>query len=125
MGKSTLARYIRQAIEHTQQQQQHNGGGGAQQASELFPQISFSKISYDGILGDNIRQYERVHPETPFHEIIDIIRGQADRDYLEQIQMHCYQSADPKLAAVNDPENAQPAILGKQRVSAPPSLRQK
>ena len=35
----------------------------------------FSKISYDKILGENLTTYQKDHPETPFHEIIDIIRG--------------------------------------------------
>jgi len=41
-------------------------------------QISFCKISYDGILGDNVKAYQETHPDTPFHEIIDIIRAKAD-----------------------------------------------
>jgi len=48
-----------------------------------LPQLSFSKISYDRILGDNVKEYQETHPNTPFHEIIDIIRAKADQDYLE------------------------------------------
>jgi len=32
-----------------------------------------------------VNEYESKHPETPFHEIIDIIRAKADQDYLDQI----------------------------------------
>jgi hypothetical protein len=47
--------------------------------------VNFSKISYDRILGDNVNEYMLEHPETPFHEVIDIIRDKADQDYLNQI----------------------------------------
>jgi len=40
--------------------------------------VSFTKVSYDRILGDNLSAYRDEHPEVPFHEIIDIIRGKAD-----------------------------------------------
>ena len=43
-----------------------------------FPEVSFTKISYDGILGDITAAYGEEHPDTPFHEIIDIIRPKAD-----------------------------------------------
>ena len=50
--------------------------------------MSFAKISYDRILGENVTEYSAVHPETPFHEVIDIIRAKADSDYLEQVRRH-------------------------------------
>lgn len=85
MGKSTLAKHIRQATENNLsasgslfgKSQTHN------QLDGMLPQVSFSKVSYDRILGDNLTRYQQDHPETPFHEIIDIIRGQADQDYLD------------------------------------------
>jgi hypothetical protein len=43
-----------------------------------MPATTFSKISYDRILGDNVNAYLAIHPQTPFHEVIDIIRGKAD-----------------------------------------------
>ena len=43
-----------------------------------LPEVSFEKISYDKILGDNTTEYGEQHPEVPFHEIIDIIRPKAD-----------------------------------------------
>jgi len=45
---------------------------------ESLPEVDFQRISYDRILGDNTDDYGELHPETPFHEIIDIIRGKAD-----------------------------------------------
>ncbi len=60
-----------------------------------LPHVTFSKVSYDRILGDNLSEYQQDHPETPFHEIIDIIRGKADQDYLDEISRYCIQS-DPK-----------------------------
>jgi hypothetical protein len=53
------------------------------QESIWLPQVTFKKVSYDRILGDNLSEYQKEHPETPFHEIIDIIRGKADQDYLD------------------------------------------
>lgn len=53
------------------------------------PNVSFEKISYDRILGENLSAYQEKHPEVPFHEIIDIIRSKADQDYLDQIARHC------------------------------------
>jgi len=53
------------------------------QESVWLPQVTFKKVSYDRILGDNLSEYQKKHPETPFHEIIDIIRGKADQDYLD------------------------------------------
>ena len=50
---------------------------------ESMPEVDFQRISYDRILGDNTNEYGAKHPETPFHEIIDIIRGKADQDYLD------------------------------------------
>ena len=54
-----------------------------------LPEVSFTKISYDGILGDLTAAYGKEHPDTPFHEIIDIIRPKADSTYLDQIARHC------------------------------------
>ena len=48
-----------------------------------FPEVNFTKISYDGILGDITAAYGEEHPDTPFHEIIDIIRPKADSTYLD------------------------------------------
>jgi len=33
----------------------------------------------------NLNLYHELHPEVPFHDVIDIIRGQADQDYLDAI----------------------------------------
>ena len=43
-----------------------------------LPEVSFTKISYDKILGDNTAEYGEQNPGVPFHEIIDIIRPKAD-----------------------------------------------
>jgi uncharacterized protein YeeX (DUF496 family) len=37
------------------------------------------------MLTDNLNEYSRIHPEVPFHEVIDIIRPMADQDYLNAI----------------------------------------
>ena len=96
MGKSTLAKHIRQATAKNLQ------GGKADYVDPssqplgkrdfcdafsgspnvidglVLPDVDFEKISYDSILGDNTNAYQQDHPETPFHEIIDIIRDKAD-----------------------------------------------
>ncbi len=43
-----------------------------------MPNVSFAKVSYDRILGENLADYQAKHPEVPFHEVIDIIRSKAD-----------------------------------------------
>ena len=60
---------------------------------ETLPEVDFQRISYDRILGDNTTEYGQLHPETPFHEIIDIIRSKADQDYLDQVARHCMSDA--------------------------------
>jgi hypothetical protein len=37
------------------------------------------------MLNDNLDQYSKIHPEVPFHEVIDIIRPKADQDFLDAI----------------------------------------
>lgn len=60
MGKSTLAKHIREATERNLMQ---NSGpiGKANQTHHFsenpLPQVSFSKVSYDRILGDNLTAY--------------------------------------------------------------------
>jgi len=56
-----------------------------------LPSVSYHKVSYDRILGENLSAYSEQHPEVPFHEVIDIIRSKADQDYLDQIARHCTQ----------------------------------
>ena len=45
--------------------------------------MTYHKVSYDRILGENLTAYSEKHPEVPFHEVIDIIRSKADQDYLD------------------------------------------
>ena len=59
--------------------------------------MTFAKISYDKILGDLTAEYGEQHPETPFHEIIDIIRPKADGAYLDHIARHC--NSAPQISA--------------------------
>ena len=96
MGKSTLAKHIRQAIQKNFQAGNQDSGvtllsskrevdhifkqsnGKNYVESNYLPQVSFKKISYDRIIGENVKEFQKTHPETPFHEIIDIIRSKAD-----------------------------------------------
>ena len=55
-----------------------------------IPTVEFKKISYDRILGDKTNEYLLQNPDVPFHEVIDIIRPAADREYLDQIALNCY-----------------------------------
>jgi hypothetical protein len=75
MGKTTLARHLESTAHKSFTN--HN--------STPF-KVQFKKISYDKMLTDNLEQYQKLHPDTPFHHIIDIIRPQADQDYLDAIE---------------------------------------
>jgi len=53
------------------------------QYADAMPTVEFKKVSYDGILGDQVNAYLQDHPTVPFHEVIDIIRPMADQEYLD------------------------------------------
>jgi len=57
-----------------------------------MPIVEFNRVSYDSILRDLTSSYLEEHPSVPFHEVIDIIRPKADRDYLDQIARNFTQS---------------------------------
>ena len=84
-------------------------GGATREQKPFLPQVNYTKVSYDRILGENTASYQEKHPEVPFHEIIDIIRAQADQDYLDLIARHC----------INDP-NSNPGSKEKKGLSADP-----
>jgi len=101
MGKSTLAKHIKLATGKHLRGPNNNSvenEGDSDSKTQLrsahlenqinsclettlggaVPNVSFTKISYDRILGENLSAYQEKHPEVPFHEIIDIIRSKAD-----------------------------------------------
>ena len=81
MGKSTLAKHIKQTTQKYFCEIKDisvNSVTGVSNSTK----VNFSKISYDRILGENVSSYSAEHPEVPFHEVIDIIRAKADSDYL-------------------------------------------
>ena len=104
MGKSTLAKHLKLA---TEKYLSPAGSPGAAQLSPAqisqklrtflpeqknvssLPSVEFKKISYDGILGEFTHAYQAKHPDVPFHEVIDIIRADADQHYLDLIARHC------------------------------------
>jgi len=47
-----------------------------------LPQVSWSEITYDQIIEDNVKVYMETHPDTEFNEAFDIVRAKSDRDYL-------------------------------------------
>ena len=67
-----------------------------------LPRVEFKKISYDRILGDQTNAYLAKHPDVPFHEVIDIIRPMADKEYLDQIASHCSDSKTDQLLEHED-----------------------
>jgi len=98
MGKSTLSKHIKQAVDRnlsdanlikTQKQDQNVPLITERYLADLkkgdtrLPTVSYHKVSYDRILGENLSAYSELHPEVPFHEVIDIIRSKADQDYLD------------------------------------------
>ncbi|CDW84692.1 UNKNOWN [Stylonychia lemnae] len=95
MGKTTLAYTLQQAftkINHSQQQQSK-------------PNIIFKRISYDHILEEHQQKYQAKHPSTPFHEIIDIVRADADKEYLEVIDSNCKIQSDAQEMIFMDRNN--------------------
>lgn len=119
MGKSTLCKNFKQAIE------QHNklvalsqqpssplaqaSLATGQQAATACPashqlmaslgptpslqkRIRLEKVSYDKLLGHKIDDFSKTNPDMAFHEILDIIRPKADRQYLEDIAAYVYDS---------------------------------
>ena len=50
------------------------------------------------------------HPEVPFHEVIDIIRDDADKEYLDQIARHNHTPSEQSEAAY-DASNPAPKTL--------------
>ena len=105
MGKSTLAKNFRKAIEthnlsmqQTSQIQENLTGqsmGDYMKEAKLnfateqlitsvakpyLPKrVIFQKVSYDRILGNKVKEFSATNPTVPFHEVIDIIRPKADR----------------------------------------------
>lgn len=89
MGKSTLAKHIRMSVENNlcdSKSKPHKQGmipdditlSLEKAFGKAVPNVSFAKVSYDRILGENLADYQAKHPEVPFHEVIDIIRSKAD-----------------------------------------------
>lgn len=58
----------------------------------LPSRIEFKKVSYDRILGDKVQEFTATHPDVTMHETIDIIRPDADKQYLEDIARHMLSS---------------------------------
>ena len=54
----------------------------------LPTRIEFKKVSYDRILGDKVKEFTATNPHVSLHETIDIIRPDADKQYLEDIARH-------------------------------------
>ena len=67
MGKSTLAQNVGLSMN--------------------FPTIEYHLISYDSIVSEQVEKYKKLHPDTSFHEVIDIIRPLADQEYLQNIAL--------------------------------------
>ena len=58
----------------------------------LPKRVIFQKVSYDRILGNKVKEFSATNPTVPFHEVIDIIRPKADRQYLDDIARHMLNS---------------------------------
>lgn len=71
LGKSTLTKQFKSCIAK-------NFNGKLSNCHPDFA-VEFQKISYDRLLGDLTNNYMAEHPEVPFHEVIDIIRDDADK----------------------------------------------
>jgi hypothetical protein len=60
---------------------------GRTDISDLEIEFNFHKISYDRMLTENMRTYQKEHPNVDMHVAIDITRGYSDRDYLDAIAL--------------------------------------
>ena len=61
-------------------------------SAHLPRRLLFEKVSYDRILGDKVNEFSATNPTVPFHEVIDIIRPKADKQYLDDIARHMLNS---------------------------------
>ncbi len=62
--------------------------------------IEFQVISYDTMLTKNTAEFMAKHPGREFHEVIDIIRALADKEFLDDILS--YSEQDKVTAAADD-----------------------
>ena len=118
MGKSTLAKNFKRAIErHNAIMQMGSQIDSDEKAKtmddylkeaklnsataklmtdvvqQVLPsRIEFKKVSYDRILADKVQEFTATHPDVTMHETIDIIRPDADKQYLEDIARHMLHS---------------------------------
>lgn len=100
MGKTTLAKHL----EHCKHKQFVN-------FEDSRFTIIFKKISYDRMLTDNQKAFQAKHPDVPFHECIDIIRGQADKQYLDAIT-NCFDDAVEKENQGHKTNQHSPSAVG-------------
>jgi hypothetical protein len=92
------------------------GLGKTTLARKLASQRPLSLISYDDLLLRQTERYMAERPETPFHDVIDIIRPLADAEYLSRIRDH---SSFAYLDRNNTPD-AWPSIV--QAIRGRPSV---
>ena len=80
--------------------------------TDSMPVVNFKKISYDRILGDQTNAYLEKNPQVPFHEVIDIIRPAADKEYLDRIAHYCKERINDSHSCGPD-ENVNPSMAGR------------
>ena len=78
-----------------------------------MPPVTFTKISYDRILGEKVSEYQKAHPGTEMHIVIDIIRPMADQEYLDRVARQCFNAAGSEQDRENVPLGRQNAAGNK------------
>ena len=73
MGKTTFCHHLERTVSILSKQKSASS-------------YKFKKISYDRILTQKLELFQKDHASVPFHEIIDIVRSQADLEYLKEIE---------------------------------------
>eukprot|EP00347_Sterkiella_histriomuscorum_P005519 403356308 len=87
LGKTTLAKCLESTFSNQFISSQANvNKNSSENISTLNSRVHYTRVDYDKMLQDYQQSYQLKHPETPFHQIIDIVRGQADKKYLQTIQ---------------------------------------
>ncbi|CDW71775.1 UNKNOWN [Stylonychia lemnae] len=83
MGKTTIGRFLEQASLKLKVQTLGSN-----------VKVQFKRVSFDHVFTDLQQKYFQEHPDVDFQAAFDIIRGQAEEVFNQQIREACVQSQD-------------------------------
>lgn len=78
MGKSTFSKNLKRATSKISQQNNNLKTNSKKEKEHSFGNVTFTKISYDRILGEKVTEYQKANKDCEMHTVIDIIRPFAD-----------------------------------------------